>query len=218
MFNITLISTNHGELGKCNSDELYKIIESINPDVIFEELPAEIFNTVYKVVQHPNEPLEVKAVKRYLLNHKIRHFPVDINPDLNLQTSDIESMFGAFRKYTAFSNIEIELNDLIARDGFVFLNSKRCYELLGKKRLTERKLIEFMINKERLFYTWNYFYSEQENRDNEMLDNIYKFSKEYAYDKAIFTVGVGHRKSLMQKIYEVDKKADFKLNWSFYNT
>ena len=37
MHNVTLISTEHRENGKCNPDELHKILESINPNVIFEE-------------------------------------------------------------------------------------------------------------------------------------------------------------------------------------
>ena len=42
MFNIVLISTEHREFGNCNSDELCKILESINPDVIFEEEPNDV--------------------------------------------------------------------------------------------------------------------------------------------------------------------------------
>lgn len=47
MYNIILIGTAHIENGQCNSDELYKIIESINPDVIFEEMPSSHFNVYY---------------------------------------------------------------------------------------------------------------------------------------------------------------------------
>jgi hypothetical protein len=35
MYNITIVCTHHSEVGKCDSGELYNIIESINPDVIF---------------------------------------------------------------------------------------------------------------------------------------------------------------------------------------
>jgi len=37
MPNITLISTVHKEIGKCNADELCEIIEKISPEVIFLE-------------------------------------------------------------------------------------------------------------------------------------------------------------------------------------
>ena len=54
MNNITLISTMHSEGGKCTSDELFKIIESIKPEVIFEEISIDISDKIYN--QHfPNE-------------------------------------------------------------------------------------------------------------------------------------------------------------------
>jgi len=37
VYNITLINSVHKKLGKCNSNELYKIIERIQPEVIFEK-------------------------------------------------------------------------------------------------------------------------------------------------------------------------------------
>ena len=82
MYNITLIGTNHRELGKCNSEELYKIIETINPDVIFEELSSDLFNIIYNANSPNSQPdvlTEIKCVKKYLQNHKIKHVPVDID-------------------------------------------------------------------------------------------------------------------------------------------
>jgi hypothetical protein len=40
MYNITLICSRHDELGKWNSNELYQILEKVNPDIIFEEIPS----------------------------------------------------------------------------------------------------------------------------------------------------------------------------------
>jgi len=62
MYTITLICTTHSELGKSNSDELYKIIESICPDVIFEELPKTLNDRFYNGNQISDEPLEVKCI------------------------------------------------------------------------------------------------------------------------------------------------------------
>jgi hypothetical protein len=50
MYNITVISTDHTESGKCNSDELYKIIKSINPEVIFEEMPNSLFKAMWSKI------------------------------------------------------------------------------------------------------------------------------------------------------------------------
>lgn len=47
MYNITLIATIHSENGKCNSEELHKILENIKPDVIFDELPVHFAEIYY---------------------------------------------------------------------------------------------------------------------------------------------------------------------------
>jgi pheromone shutdown protein TraB len=70
---ITLISTVHKEIGQCNSNELYKIIESIKPDVIF----LEAFENSYSKYQQMlftqfevyHERLEIKAIKAYSQNN-----------------------------------------------------------------------------------------------------------------------------------------------------
>jgi len=216
MCNITLIGTHHRELGKCNSDELYKIIESIKPDVIFVELSPDLLDRIFIGNQLTNELLEVKFIKKYSVSHNIRFIPVDIDPDQGLPLRDIEYMFSTFKKNDVHKKIEDEQYKLLARDGFVFLNSKKNMDLFEEKKITERNLIEFMMNKNQLLRIWNYFYEEQENRDSEMLRNIYNYSKLNSYETAIFIIGAGHRKSLMQKIQEYEGKEEFKLNWTFY--
>jgi hypothetical protein len=44
MPNITFISTIHEEIGKCNAEELYKIIEKLSPGVIFLEAVDETYS------------------------------------------------------------------------------------------------------------------------------------------------------------------------------
>ena len=73
-----------------------------------------------------------------------------------------------------------------------------------------------MMNKNQLLRIHNSFYEETNMRDATMLRNIYNYSKEHNYDKAIFTVGAGHIKSIKQKIEEYETKEKFKLNWVFY--
>ena len=216
MYDITLVGTLHREHSKCNSDELYKIIESVSPDVIFEELSPDHFDIIYNKTQIPGEPPEVKSIRRYLINHNIRHIPVDITLNPLLLTNDIENMFGAFKRYNVYKKLEEEQIEMTAKEGFAFLNSKRNFELSEEKKITERNLIEFMPNKNQILVLWNLFYEEQDKRENEWLQNISDYSKENCYEKAIFTVGAGHRKSIMQKIQEYEKKEEFKLNWSFY--
>ena len=216
MLNITLIGTVHSDNGKCNSDELYKIIESINPEVIFEELSNDLFNSFYKGKMISDEPLEIKCIKNYLLNNNIKHIPVDIDVSTNLSTGEINYMFDTFKKYDVYRKLENEQYLLTAREGFTYLNSKKCSELFNKKKATEKKLLGFEINRNTLFRIYKLFHEEHDERENAMLQNIYNYSKENQYKQAVFLIGTAHRNSIMKKITEFQMKEKLKLNWIFY--
>jgi len=47
MYNVILICTTYEGGGRCNFDELHKIIESIRPEIIFEELSRSNFEKCY---------------------------------------------------------------------------------------------------------------------------------------------------------------------------
>jgi pheromone shutdown protein TraB len=49
-----------------------------------------------------------------------------------------------------------------------------------------------------------------------MLQNIYNYSKGNQYNQAVFLIGAGHRKSIMQKITKYEKLSEIKLNWKIY--
>lgn len=79
MRSITLISTEHRASGKCNPDELLKIISTLNPDVIFEEeTNDDVFRKYYDDFQNSSLSLEIQCIKKYLQNHNAKHIPVDI--------------------------------------------------------------------------------------------------------------------------------------------
>ncbi len=217
MHNITLIGTVHSENGKCNSNELYKIIKSISPEVIFEELSNDLFDKFYNVKQIANESLEIKCIKMYLQNHRIKHVPVDIDVSLNLSTSEINFMFDTFKKYDAYKTLEHEQHLLTAQKGFAFLNSKKCSELFDKKKITEKNLMGIGINKNILFRIYKLFHEEHYKRENAMLQNIYNYSKENQYSQAVFLIGSAHRNSIIQKITKFETKEKLQLNWTFYN-
>src|SRR6185436_2526339 len=78
MSTITLIATSHKEKGLCNSHELFKIIEQLRPDVIFEEIPPGKFEGVYAGTRQAS--LEVKTIKAYLQKYPAtHHYPVDLD-------------------------------------------------------------------------------------------------------------------------------------------
>ena len=210
----------HSVYGKCTSDELYKIIELINPEVIFEELPSSLFDMFYNdnlLNLIPNVPPEVKCVQKYKQSHKIKHVPVDIEENPNLSDSDISYMFDTFNKYDVYRKIENEHYLLTAKEGFDYINSDKCLALFEEQRIAERNIMEFEIHKNILFNIYKLFHEENDNRENSMLQNIYNYSKENQYNQAVFLIGTAHRKSIMQKITEFEGEAEIKINWTFYN-
>jgi DNA-binding protein Fis len=73
------------------------------------------------------------------------------------------------------------------------------------------------LNNDKLFETHRIFKEVNGKRENEVLQNIYDYSKANSYDRAIFTIGAGHRKSLLKKIKNYQISKAFSLNWTFYN-
>lgn len=218
MYNITLIGTIHSENGKCNHNELYAILESINPEVIFEELSSELFDIIYNANSlnlPPDVVTEIKCVKKYIQNHNIKHIPVDID---TRYISDKEQnwMFDTFEKYDDYNKIDNEQSLLTAQYGFDFLNSDKCFDLSEQKNIIIKNIIGVDINKNELFRIHQLFNRQDDTRENAMLQNIYNYSKENKYNQAVFLIGSGHKKSIIQKIKEYEKLSEIKLNWKMY--
>jgi hypothetical protein len=232
MYNITLIGTIHSEIGQCNADELHKILEVINPEVIFDELPSDSFDMYYSdsfdvhyinsllLNRHPPEELlEVRCIKKYKQNHNIKIFPVDIDVRQKLSKYQDEIFFMnlTFFKYEDYKNIDNEKETLIAQEGFHYLNSDRFLDFLEKKEVVEKNIMESEIQKDRLLDIYKLFHAElYDNRENAMLQNIYNYSKGNKYNQAVFLIGAEHKKSIMQKITEYEKLSEIKLNWTIY--
>lgn len=219
MCNITIISTNHTERGKCNSDELYKIIKSINPEVIFEELPISLFNIVYNgnLPTLPfDAPLELKCVKKYLQDHYTKHFPVDIDSNPNL-SEDENFMFSTFAKNEDYKKLESEYYLILTKEGFDFLNSNEYLDLLERKSSLERRILESATHHKKLLDTYKIFYEKIDKRENAMLQNIYNYCIENQFNRAAFLLGSGHRKSITKKILLYEEQSEIKLNWKIFN-
>ncbi|MDR0438161.1 MAG: hypothetical protein LBH22_07675 [Bacteroidales bacterium] len=210
MSNITLISTTHKEIGKCNSDELLKIIEEIRPDVIF----LEAFESNYTYYDHFlfstygvfNKKLEMEAIQKY---YQINSFKCMI-PVLDTELSDDFSKW--LNIVCEYSNcqklIDISIS-LVTEYGFQFLNSEKSIQLYEEIR----ELGNHILGNNEVCQKFN------ENIDayeNSMLRNIYAYSKENMFNKAIFMCGAAHRKSIIEKIEKYKKQENLKLDWTFY--
>lgn len=232
MNNITLVATAHSENGKCNSDELLEILETVNPEVIFDELPihfsemfySDSFETYYanNILLNPRAPvipLEVKCIKKYKQNHDVKIVPVDIDlrHKLSEHQDEISFLYLTFFKNEDYKKLDYEKENSIVNEGFHFLNSNNFLEFLEKKEVMEKNIIYSEIQKDRLINIYKLFKEEQhDNREIAMLQNIYNYSKGNQYNQAVFLIGAEHKKSIMQKITEYEKLSKNKLNWTIY--
>ncbi|WP_162505165.1 hypothetical protein [Treponema endosymbiont of Eucomonympha sp.] len=148
MYNITLICTMHREIGKCNSKELYNIIKKVNPEIIFEEFDvSRTGDEYYKNGHYKNQTvcsLETITLMRYLENHQVIHIPVD-----TYDTTDIHKEYADYMHRKISKNSEeytnlVKMNFILScQQGFPYLNSLECSDLLQKIRFIEEKLLIF---------------------------------------------------------------------------
>ena len=196
-----------------NSKILYDIIEKENPEIIFEEIDISRTEDEY----YKNGPyryqnfssVETIAIMNYLENHHIKHIPVD--------TYEVTSIPNDI--YSKISNNSIEYSNLVKMNhilssqyGFPYINSNECSDILEKINEMEENIVK-NINDNILTNSYNSWKLIADNRDNEMLKNIYNYSKNHSYNKAIFIVGADHKKSIIDKIKECDINETIKLNW-----
>ena len=158
MFNIVLISTEHREFGNCNSDELCKILESINPDVIFEEEPNDdSYHSSYSE-KDSFKSLEVQAIIKYRQYHEVLHIPVDKEISQYLPFSAWEYMFEKFKQNDDYNQIIKEHCSLRNQKGFPYLNSEKCFELFEQMILNQENIISTNnLDMERLSRIYNLF-------------------------------------------------------------
>lgn len=213
MYKITLLSSFHIIRGECNPEELYKIIEKLQPEIIFEELSYDGFEIIYSPGYQP-QTLEAITIKRYLQKYPIRHFPIDNYP---ISEADLLSDAQLIWNYSSeYRNLWNQALLRLNQGGYYFLNSNECTEILNQLQIIEEAVLTETNNvkllnehkKEKLLH---------EKRENEMLQNIYDYCRQYPFDKAIFICGAKHRQPLKQKIREYETKESLKLNWTFFN-
>ena len=209
MYNITLICTIHSEIGKCNSGELCKIMEEFKPEIIFEELSLAAYNECYGIQNR--HTVETSAIKLYLQNYEIEHIPV-VGSEL---TKDLDCKFEILTKYGNYRNLIDTLTSLEEKYGFQFLNSEQCDELFEKITTLEKQILKDNDDKI-LSHIYHWGNETIDTYENEIIKNVYHYSTENNYKKALMFIGAAHRKSIMQKIPEYEKKDKLKLNWTFY--
>lgn len=209
MNSITFISTVHDEMGECSSDELCKILEVINPEVIFIEALEETYseyqkNTFFNFgVFH--KKLEIRAIQKYSLKYQFEYVPV---LEKGLSTS-FDQKFNSISHNTQFQTMLDNYNSLAGIKGFDFLNSEESIN----QQEEMRNFGDIIFANKDLIQAFN---DDLDKYENSMINNIDLYCKNNKFKKAVFMCGVGHRQSIINKIdtYKSNTKSDY--SWEIY--
>ena len=185
MNNITLIFTDHKERnGLCNSYELFKLIEKLSPDIIFEELHIDLFDEYYK--KFSLSTLETKAINLYLRQNTIMHVPVDRYDLSEIKQEYFIPIYRAIDQVNPYHRVLWSMHiNLVEEMGFEYLNSDRCTSILELKNFWVERVLNEISNIE-LSNRYKKWVDNQENRENEMIKNIYNYKYLSNYSNGLF--------------------------------
>jgi hypothetical protein len=218
MSRITLIYTRHEESGNCNSSQLLKIIERVQPEVIFEELSQANFQRAYN--DETLHTLETTAIKRYITCHDVVHIPVDTFPRGREHDENVNRLYSILTSgitQDAFQLRQLirQLSDLSGEYGFNFLNSSENDEYLNNLNSLKSRILELLKN-DRLNRIHESEIQMINDRERQILRNIYTFKKENSFNEGLMFIGSGHRRSFPALIKKFKDQERLKLIWRNY--
>lgn len=209
MHTVTLISTIHEELGKCNSSELSTILEKLKPEVIFLEALQSTYTNYQQSIFHSfgvyHQKLELAAIQKFS-----ERFPVKYVPVLEIVLpNSFDNKYDKLNGFVQLESLVDNHNSIVKERGFEYLNSEECSDQTEKMRELERHLLNDNVLEKLVS-------QEIDNYENSMMKNIYSYCRNNQFSKAVFMCGVAHRNSIISKIERFNTKERLKLNWKIY--
>ena len=206
---VIVLGTAHSEGGACTSEELFKIIEEISPEVVFCEVPQKKLPQMIKRTDVSTPEMEV--IKKLIKRKHIEIVPVDVNEDPFDRR--LEDMFSLFKqKMEVYANASTILVNETYSKGFTFLNSVDGDKIFRDKNSMEN----YFLNKVK-YQELTDFYSEwlkwNDLRENQWINLIHNYTKLNKTKKAVFIVGAGHRYRLIDKI---NNSKGHGCDWEFF--
>ncbi|WP_321947212.1 hypothetical protein [Paraburkholderia sp. J10-1] len=196
---ISLMGTVHAESGRANVAELLTILERLQPDVIFAEIPTANLAD-YLDGSHGN--LESAAVALYRTRRSVNVVPVDLNKPGDEFFSKSEEMFKKVERTSPEYRRLMDQNSLDTRDhGFPYLNSDRCAQAWAAIYDEVRATVEW-IGDDGLRQIYALWSETNDRRETGMLENINGYCIRGALSHGVLLLGAGHRKAMVEKVQE----------------
>lgn len=194
---ISLIGTYHEECGAVTASGLLSILEHIQPEVVFAEVPR---SHIGAWGDGSLGSIESRAVARYADTHSISVVPVDSPMPEASFFHDWKEVVRTIERTSPTYRYLVDRNTRrTCLEGFAYLNSEECIQAWHDIYREEQETIEY-IGVAHLRDAYIQVRNLNERRELEMLENIRSYCLSAAHPSGAFLVGVAHRKSLIEKI------------------
>lgn len=194
---LSLIGTVHVESGHANSAELRAILERLQPNVIFAEIPTA---KVTDYIDGSHGSLESVAIANYRMCCPFTVVPVDLNEPSGEFFRKSKEMFNKVQRTSSEYRRLIDLHSLDTHDhGFPYLNSDRCAQAWVAIYDEVRATIEWIgdATMRQVYALWR---ETNDRRETGMLENINDYSSRCPDSHGVFLLGAAHREAIVEKV------------------
>jgi hypothetical protein len=193
---ISLIGTYHAERGAVTVAALLEVLERIQPEVVFAEIPQSYIDSW---MDGSHGTLESLAVSRYAATHAIEVVAVDLPEPDGFFFRDWEEVSRAIELRSHWYRRLMDFNtDRTHKEGLAYLNSEECVRAWSEINREQVETIE-CIGDSRLRDIYNQFRFVNERRECQMLASIYAYCATAKQGRGAFLVGAAHRGALIDK-------------------
>lgn len=210
---VSLVCTVHDEMGLANVSELLALLERIQPEVIFLEVPSSAFEDYYEKCIRQN--LESKVVSQYRKSHQVELVPVDLPTPAEDFFSNVEYLHRRIKEESPeYRRLMKWDTDNVSTYGFAYLNSEHCSELWSGAYKEMVSTIK-SLDDPRLVEVYDEWHKTNEFRETEMMKTIQEYCRENTWNKGVFLVGAAHRQAVIDISKEQSAVDSAKIQWDF---
>jgi hypothetical protein len=210
---ISLIFTVHEERGNANVAALLAILEKIQPEVIFLELPPNSLEQFLQAGSRGN--LESAAVQQYQMLHNVELFAVDLPPPDDAFFDNYRHLQDIADNKSSDSRRLITWHrNYIRAHGFAYLNSDHCGKICSDIAADEHATL-LALDDPRLFEISEQWRQTNDFRESEMMMKIHQHCRDLSFSAGAFLIGAGHRQGIIDKSQQYSLDPQYKVRWEF---
>ena len=203
---ITLVCSVHKANGKCNVEQLVKILRVLGPDVVFQEVrPSDDWS------------LEAQAVTEYRKFKLCQPVHVD-ESKAPANAAEIKGLLDSGFGYVAeeseeYRRLEYEDYARTCQDGFSYLNSVDFAKTRARMSAIEDEIVGGKAGD--ALRWWREII--EHGRETEMMRSIYAYCRENAFDTGVFLIGAGHKTGIAKQIEKFSDREPDLIVWNLYD-